>query len=69
MVSVWDNICVSYLRSLKVLHNHGIRILANADFYARVPPLAKQLNITKFDDLYFFQIFVFMYKMFYNVLP
>ena len=66
---VWDNICVSYLHPPKVMHNKGIRVLANADYYACVPHLARKLNIIKFDDLYFFQISVFMYKMFHNVLP
>ena len=51
---IWGNYCVSFLYRLKVLHNKCIRILvANADYYAHVPPLARQLNIIKFEKLYF----------------
>ena len=50
-----------------MLHNKCIRIFANAYYYAHVPPLARQMNIIKFDEL-FFIFFIQTYEVYPNVL-
>ena len=55
MVSVSGKTLMSHiiLYLLKLLHNHCNRILANANYFYHISPLVRQLNIIKFDDLYF----------------
>ena len=68
-LTVWGNTYTSYLHPLKILHNRCIRLLSFANPYAHVAPLAKHLHILIFDDLYYYNVAIFMYKVFNNSCP
>ena len=59
---IWVNTYLSYLVPIKVLYKGCIRLLSCAHPFACTPPLASQLGVLIFDDLFPFYSAVFMFK-------
>ena len=66
---VWGKTYVSYLTPIKILYKRCIRLLSYEHSYGHVPPLALQLGLFIFDDLFTYFSAIFMFKIVNNNLP
>ena len=66
---IWGNTYLPYMEPINVLYKGCIRLLNCAHPSAHTPPLASQLGVLIFDDLFPFYSAVFMFKLANNLLP
>jgi hypothetical protein len=66
---IWGNAYTSYLNPIKVLYKRCIRLFTHSHPSAHTPPLAHQLGLLIFDDIFVFSVAVFMFKLSNNMLP
>lgn len=66
---IWGNTFATHLSPLRVLHKKCLRLLTHAQWLAHTPPLAIQLGLLLFDDLFTFHLSIFMFKVFHCLLP
>jgi hypothetical protein len=63
---VWGNACKLFLNPLLILQKKAVRLIHNVPQLTHCAPLAKQLNILFFDDLYYFCVLKYMYNVFHE---
>ena len=68
-ISLWGNTFETYLLPVKILYKKCLRLLCGKTMREQTPPLAKQLNLVAFSDLYFWFLAKFMFKVFHHMLP
>jgi hypothetical protein len=61
---VWGNACKLFLNPLIILQKKAVRLIHNVSQLTHRAPLAKQLNILFFDDLYYYCVLKYMYNVF-----
>ena len=66
---VWGGASLTALKKLTVLQKRGIRVITYSEYRAPSSPLFKQLRILKLHDIYKLQIYMFMYKAKYSLMP
>ena len=66
---VWGGASLTALNKLSVLQKRAIRAITYSSYRAPSSPLFKQLRILKLYDIYKLQIYMFMYKAKYSLLP
>lgn len=66
---IWGNSYSTYLAPINVLYKRCLRLLSHAHPLAHTPPLALQLGLLAFDDLFTFNVAFFMFKLSRNLLP
>ena len=67
--SVWGSTHPSNLNRLVLLQKRIVRILAKVPSDAHTDPIFKEFQLLKFEDIYFFQLRIFMYKYSNDLLP
>jgi hypothetical protein len=68
-VLVWGNSHACHLHPVEVLYKKCLRLLCGKSLFEHTPPLAKQLNLVVFSDLYVWFLAVFMFKVYWQLLP
>ena len=68
-IEVWGSATRSRLNCLIVIQKKAIRIISNSGFRDHTDPLFKQLNLLTLNNIYIYQIGIFMFKNYQNVLP
>ena len=61
-IIVWGGTCSSYLKNLIIQQKKALRIIADVPFRSHTSPLFKKFNILKLNDVYKFNLAVFMFK-------
>ena len=61
-IIVWGSAANIHLKPLIIQHKRIIRLITNSGPFEHTSPLFHRLNILKLEDLYKFQLSVFMYK-------
>ena len=68
-ILLWKNTFEIYLLPVNILYKKCLRLLCGKTMREHTPPLAKQLNLVVFSDLYFWFLVKFMFKVFHHMLP
>lgn len=66
---VWGGASLTALNKLICLQKRAVRLITGSGFRSTTSPLFKQLNILKLHDVHKFQIYMFMFKCKYKLLP
>ena len=66
---VWGGASQTTLNKLTCLQKRAIRLITRSEFRATTSPLFKQHGILKLNDIHKLQIYMFMFKCKYNLLP
>ena len=66
---VWASSSLSKLKKIITLQKKAIRNIVNADYIAHTKPFFKSLNLLNLNNIYKFQILIFMYKSSKKLLP
>ena len=68
-IRVWGSTYQTTLQPLVVLQKKAVRIITNSSFQEHTSPIFKDLNFMKLCDLVSFQIALFIYKFYNQLLP
>ncbi len=63
-IELWGDACKLYTSHIKLLQKKCIRMICKADRLAHCAPLAKNLNLLLFDDVYKYNVLVFMFQVY-----
>ena len=63
---LWANSHVTNIRKLQLLQKKTIRIITSSHYIAHTDPLFSTTKLLKFDDLYKYQLGIFMHKVTLN---
>ena len=68
-IMLWGSACKQYLHKIEVLQKKAIRSLHKTRYNEHTIPLFHSSKILKLNDLYKFQLLMFMYNYYQNNLP
>ena len=68
-IIVWGNSSVAAIDRIIKLQKRAVRIIDHASFLAHTSPIFCSLKILRFNDLYVYQVGIFMYLCHKNLLP
>ena len=66
---LWANSHVTNIRKLQLLQKKAIRIITSSHYIAHTEPLFSMTKLLKLDDLYKYQLGIFMHKVTHCQLP
>ena len=66
---VWGNASATSLDRIVKLQKRVVRIINHAPYLAKTSPIFCSLKILRFNDLYLYQVGIFMYLCYINALP
>ena len=66
---LWANSHVTNIRKLQLLQKKAIRIIASSHYIAHTDPLFSMTKLLKLDDMYKYQLGIFMHKVTHFQLP
>ena len=66
---LWANSHVTNIRKLQLLQKKAIRIITSSHYIAHTEPLFSMTKLLKLDDLYTYQLGIFMHKVTHCQLP
>ena len=66
---LWANSHVTSIRKLQLLQKKAIRIITSSHYIAHTDPLFSMTKLLKLDDLYKYQLGIFMHKFTHFQLP
>jgi len=68
-ILAWGNANKTITNKVNLLQKRAIRIISKAKYNSHTEPLLKNLNILNVNDLYEFEILIFMHKFIHHKLP
>jgi len=68
-VEFWGSTCTTYLQPLRVLQKQCIRLICHVNKLTHSVPLAYNLGLLLFDELFIFSLACFMFKVNSNLAP
>ena len=66
---LWANSHVTHIRKLQLLQKKNIRIITSSHYIAHTDPLFAMTKLLKIEDLYKYQLGIFMHKVTHSQLP
>ena len=66
---LWANSYVTHIRKLQLLQKKAIRIITSSHYIAHTDPLFAMTKLLKLEDLYKYQLGIFMHKVTHSQLP
>ena len=66
---LWANSHVTHIRKLQLLQKKTIRIITSSHYIAHTDPLFAMTKLLKIEDLYKYQLGIFMHKVTHSQLP
>ena len=66
---LWANSHVTHIRKLQLLQEKTIRIITSSHYIAHTDPLFAMTKLLKIEDLYKYQLGIFMHKVTHSQLP
>uniref|UniRef100_A0A8C6NYB4 Reverse transcriptase domain-containing protein n=1 Tax=Nothobranchius furzeri TaxID=105023 RepID=A0A8C6NYB4_NOTFU len=68
-IEIWGSTFKTYIHEIKTIQKKSIRVMNKSNYYAHTDPLFLKSQIMKLEDLYYYKIMQFMFRVKLTALP